>query len=63
MIRSFRGRETERIFRRRFSGPFQAVVAAAKGKLDQLDSAASLRDLAALPGNRLEALAGDRAGQ
>ena len=35
----------------------------AKRKLDQLDSATSLRDLAALPGSRLEALAGDRAGQ
>ncbi|MGB5103157.1 MAG: type II toxin-antitoxin system RelE/ParE family toxin [Steroidobacteraceae bacterium] len=32
-------------------------------KLDQLDSATSLQDLAGLPGNRLEALKGDRKGQ
>jgi plasmid maintenance system killer protein len=32
-------------------------------KLDRLEAAASLRDLAALPGNRFEALAGDRKGQ
>ena len=32
-------------------------------KLDQLDAAISLDDIAALPGNRLEALKGDRKGQ
>jgi toxin HigB-1 len=32
-------------------------------RLDRLDAAASLQDLAALPGNRLEALSGDRQGQ
>jgi proteic killer suppression protein len=32
-------------------------------KLDRLEAAASLRDLAALPGNRFEALAGDRKEQ
>ncbi len=63
MIGSFRSRETQRIFRRRFSRRFQAVATVAKRKLDQIDSATSLRDLAGLPGNRLEALAGDRAGQ
>ena len=62
MIRSFRCRETETIFRRQFSRQFQAVAGVAKRKLDQLDSATSLRDLAGLPGNRLEALAGNRAG-
>jgi proteic killer suppression protein len=34
----------------------------AKRKLDQIHAAASLSDLAAIPGNRLESLAGDRAG-
>lgn len=63
MVRSFRCRETEKIFQRQFSRRFQAVAGVAKRKLDQLDSATSLRDLAGLPGNRLEALAGDRAGQ
>jgi proteic killer suppression protein len=32
-------------------------------KLDRLESATSLEDLAALPGNRFEALMGDRKGQ
>jgi proteic killer suppression protein len=32
-------------------------------KLDRLESATSLRDLSALPGNRFEALKGDRQGQ
>jgi addiction module HigA family antidote len=63
VIRSFRGPETEQIFRHQRSRRFQAVAGVAKRKLDQLDSATSLRDLAALPGNRLEALAGDRMGQ
>ncbi|HEX7425030.1 MAG TPA: type II toxin-antitoxin system RelE/ParE family toxin [Terriglobales bacterium] len=35
----------------------------ARRKLRQLDSATELRDLAAPPGNRLEALRGDRKGQ
>ena len=32
-------------------------------KLDQLDAATSLKDIAALPGNRFEALKGNRKGQ
>ena len=36
---------------------------AARLKLDRLESAVTLQDLAALPGNRFEALAGDRKGQ
>lgn len=63
MTRSFRDRDAEKVFRRRFSRRLQAVSRAAKRKLDQLDSATSLRDLAGLPGNRFEALAADRAGQ
>jgi proteic killer suppression protein len=35
----------------------------ARLKLDRMEAAASLRDLAALPGNRFEALVGDRKGQ
>jgi proteic killer suppression protein len=35
----------------------------ARLKLDRLESATSLKDLAALPGNRFEALIGDRKGQ
>jgi proteic killer suppression protein len=39
------------------------VERVARRKLRQLDSATELRDLAAPPGNRLEALRGDRKGQ
>jgi len=42
---------------------FAGIERAARMKLDRLESATSLRDLAALPGNRLEALKGDRRGQ
>jgi len=42
---------------------FAGIERAATNKLDRLDSADSLDDLAALPGNRLEALKGDRKGQ
>ena len=42
---------------------FSGVARAARLKLDRLEAAQSLQDLAALPGNRLEALKGDRKGQ
>ena len=41
----------------------QSVAPIAKRKLDHLHSATSLSDLRAIPGNRLEALSGDREGQ
>lgn len=63
MIRSFRCAETERLHHRLPSRRFRAVERAARRKLRQLDSATELRDLAAPPGNRLEALRGDRKGQ
>jgi proteic killer suppression protein len=40
----------------------RAFAAVAQRKLAQLDAATDLRDLAQFPGNRLEALKGDRAG-
>jgi proteic killer suppression protein len=42
---------------------FSGIERTARLKLDRLEAAAALRDLAALPGNRFEALAGDRKGQ
>ena len=42
---------------------FTGFERAARLKLDRLEAATSLRDLAALPGNRFEALKGDRRGQ
>ena len=63
MIRSFRDKETERVFRREFSRKHQSIARVAKRKLDQLHAVAALGDLGAIPGNRLEALAGNRRGQ
>lgn len=62
VIRSFRGRETEKIFLRLFSPRSQSVARVAKRRLDQVHAATSLGDLAAVGGNRLEALSGNRAG-
>jgi len=42
---------------------FSGIERAARLKLDRLEAAVSLKDLAALPGNRFEALKGDRKGQ
>ena len=42
---------------------FSGIERGARLKLDRLESATMLKDLAALPGNRFEALAGDRKGQ
>jgi proteic killer suppression protein len=63
VIKSFRFPETERLHRRQLSRRFQAIERNARRKLRQLDSATELRDLVASPGNRLEALHGDREGQ
>jgi len=63
VIRSFRCAETERLHHRLPSRRFQAVERVARRKLRQLDSANELRDLAAPPANRLEALHGDRKRQ
>ncbi|MGD0939433.1 MAG: type II toxin-antitoxin system RelE/ParE family toxin [Terracidiphilus sp.] len=42
---------------------FDGIERCARLKLDRLDAATALADLAALPGNRFEALSGDRKGQ
>jgi proteic killer suppression protein len=42
---------------------FSGIDRAARRKLDRLEAATALKDLRALPGNRFEALAGDRKGQ
>lgn len=62
MIRSFRDKDTEAVYQgwrvRRFEGFF----AQAERRLQILESATCLEDLAGLPSNRLEALGGDRKG-
>ncbi len=42
---------------------FSGIDLPARLKLDRLEAAMPVKDLAALPGNRFEALAGDRKGQ
>lgn len=63
MIKSFRRLETQRLFESGTSKRFGAIAKIATRKLAQLDAAETLGFLAAPPGNRLEALKGDRAGQ
>lgn len=64
MIRSFRCRDTEALFRRERTRKFGAdMERAAFRKLLMLDAAGGLESLRVPPGNRLEALKGVRAGQ
>ena len=63
MIRSFRCKETERLARGFRVRRFVSIERVARRKLAQLDAAATLEFLRVPPGNRLEALRGDRAGQ
>lgn len=68
MIVSFKNKATEDIFngvasRRARKACPASLWQTASRKLDQLDSVATLNELKIPPGNRLEALAGDRAGQ
>ena len=63
MIRSFRDKETERIWRRQRVRQFDdGTQRIALRKLLILDAAEVLGDLRVPPGNRLEKLKGDRAG-
>ena len=63
MIVSYRGTRTRNFAEGERVKAFLGIEMAARLKLDRLDVALSLRDLAALPGNRFEALKGKRKGQ
>ena len=63
MIRSSVSNRTEKLFNDYRVGRFQASETVARRKLKMLDDAARLDDLAALPGNQLEELHGERQGQ
>lgn len=63
MIQSFADKHTEALWSRRRVRQFQAIERIALRKLEQLNQAKTLKDLRIPPGNRLEALAGDRKGQ
>ncbi len=63
MIRSFQCPDTKRLAQGWAVPRFQAFERVARRKLRQLEIADCLDDLRIPPGNRLEALRGDRAGQ
>lgn len=63
MIKSFRCKDTQALFETGKTRRFSAIKAAAERKLIVLQAASELDDLKSPPGNRLEALNGDREGQ
>lgn len=63
MILNYRDKRTRDFAAGKRVKAFSGFERSARLKLDRLEAAASIRDLAALPGNRLEALAGDRKGE
>lgn len=63
MIKTFRCKDTERLHHRERVPRFRAIERIAQRKLRRLDSAVVLSDMNSPPGNRFEALKGDRKGQ
>ena len=63
MIKTFADDDTEALFNGMRVCRFSNLEGPARRKLEYLDAAAALSDLRVPPGNRLEALKGDRAGQ
>ncbi len=63
MIKTFHCRDTRALFEGKCPRKFKAFARVAERKLQILDDAYSIEDLSVLPGNRLEALRGDRKGQ
>jgi len=63
VIGSFRDKRTKDFAEGKRVNAFSGIDRQAQLRLDRLDAATSLQDLAALPGNRLEALKHERKGQ
>jgi proteic killer suppression protein len=63
MILGYRNKQTAQFAVGRKVKAFTGFERGARLKLDRLDAAIALDDLAALPGNRFEALKGERKGQ
>ena len=63
MIVSYRDKRTRDFAVGKRVKAFSGFERAARLKLDRIEAATSTRDLSALPGNRFEALLGDRKGQ
>ena len=63
MIASYRDKRTTDFAAGKKVKAFSGIEQASRLKIDRLEAAVVLQDLAALPGNRFEALKGDRKGQ
>ena len=63
MIKNFKCKKTEELYKKGQSRHYNAIARQAMKKLFMLASAISLDDLRVPPGNRLEALKGNRLGQ
>jgi len=63
MIKSFKCKNTEKLYGREFVRKFEPIARRAITRLRVLDAAPTLGALAAIPGNRFEALKRDRKGQ
>jgi toxin HigB-1 len=62
MIKSFKCKDTERLFNRKFVKKFSGIERQCVKKLDRLDASPDLEALAGFPGNHFEKLTGDRKG-
>ena len=63
MIKSFKSKDTARLFNRLSSRRWRDIAGTARRKLEMLNAAKSLAELRVPPGNRLAALKGGRRGQ
>jgi proteic killer suppression protein len=63
VVVSYRDKNTEDFADGKWVRAFSGFDRSARRKLDRLEAATSLRDLSALPGNRFEALKGNRSGE
>ena len=63
MIVSYRDKRTRDFAAGQRVKAFSGIERPARLKLDRLEAATAVKDLSSLPGNRFEALAGDRKGQ
>ena len=63
MIKSYRDKRTKAFANGEYVKAYQAIKKQAEKRLEILDAADNLNDLAALPSNRFEPLTGDRKGQ
>ncbi len=63
MISSFKCKDTEKLFNLEFVKKFSGIERQARKRLKFLNATPDLETLAGIPGNRLEALKGERKGQ